>query len=247
MENIRFSNKFLERMKKAYQVSVLTGAGISAESGIPTFRGADGLWNNYDVQKLATPQALRDNSELFWEFYRWRRKLLAGVKPNLGHYALVDLENRFPGFTLITQNVDGLHLAAGNKKVWELHGNINRTYCSECGYTLKAEDPFPAGAVPRCPKCNGLLRPGVVLFGEALPAKALSAAQEAAATCEVFLSIGTSSVVEPAASLPYIAKANGAFVLEINLERTGLSDHADEVILGPASKILTRLVIQLEA
>ena len=247
MDSVQFSEKLFERLKRCYNLSALTGAGISAESGVPTFRGKDGLWNNHDVQSLATPQALQRDPKLFWEFYKWRRQLLSGVKPNLGHYALVDLENMFRGFSLITQNVDGLHKTAGSRNVWELHGNIGSTRCNGCGYVLQQdEEQLLENDVPLCPKCNGALRPGVVLFGETLPSKVLAAAQEAAASSEIFFSIGTSAVVEPAASLPYIAKANGAYVVEINMERTVLSDHADEVILGPSGKILPALIMQFE-
>ena len=241
-----FSKKLLQRLLKAYSVTILTGAGISAESGVPTFRGKDGLWRNHDVQQLATPQALQQNPELFWEFYRWRRDLLKDVKPNMGHYALVDLENRIEDFALITQNVDNLHKAAGSKNIMELHGNIMRTYCNECGREYAEGEYDDQMAVPVCSKCGGTLRPGVVLFGESLPAKTLSKAQEAAAGCEVFFSIGTSAVVEPAASLPYVAKANGAYLVEVNLERTPLSDHADEVVLGKAGKLLQALILILE-
>ncbi len=222
-----FSKQLILRLKKGYSIAVLTGAGISAESGVPTFRGKDGLWKNHDVQQLATPEALRNTPELFWEFYRWRRQLLKDVQPNMGHYALVDLEHRFGDFHLITQNVDNLHQVAGSEKVTELHGNIARTFCSACGKEVFDNEYDESQPVPKCPHCGGVLRPGVVLFGESLSPQALSEAQEAAATCEVFFSIGTSAVVEPAASLPYIAKANGAYLVEINLERTPLSDYSD--------------------
>ena len=244
---MKFTEKLFRRLVPAYQIAVLTGAGISAESGVPTFRGKDGLWNNHDVQQLATREALHHDPELFWEFYRWRRELLKEVKPNLGHYALVDLETRYEGFTLITQNVDNLHWEAGNKKVLELHGNIKRTRCDSCNHILtEQEASILSQAAPHCPKCNELLRPDVVLFGEALPKKVLASAQEAAATCELFFSIGTSSLVEPAASLPYIAKANGAYVVEINIDRTPLSSHADEVLIGKSGDILPQIVMILE-
>ena len=247
MENVQFSEKLFTRLKTCYNIAALTGAGISAESGVPTFRGKDGLWKNHDVQRLATPQALQRDPKLFWEFYRWRRELLETVKPNLGHYALVDLEQKYQGFSLITQNVDGLHRVAGNKKIWEIHGNINLTRCNDCHYQLTdSEAELLESEIPLCPKCSGALRPGVVLFGEMLLPNVLSAAQEAAAQSEIFFSIGTSALVEPAASLPYIAKANGAYLVEINMERTPLSDHADEVLLGPSGKILPALVLQLE-
>ena len=157
----------------------------------------------------------------------------------------MDLEKQFYDFSLITQNVDNLHFIAGNKKVLELHGNISKTICNECGYEAKENENLSA-PVPVCPKCGGVMRPGVVLFGESLPQKALSEAQEAAATCEVFFSIGTSAVVEPAASLPYIAKGNGAYLIEVNTERTPLSEHADEVIIGKAGETLPYLIMALD-
>ncbi len=241
-----FSNKLIKRILHAYSLTFMTGAGISAESGVPTFRGKDGLWQNHDVQQLATPRALESEPELFWEFYRWRRQLLARVEPNLGHYALVDLENRYKGFTLITQNVDNLHIKAGNRHVLELHGNITRTYCSKCGKEFAEGEYDDTPAVPKCTQCGGVLRPGVVLFGESLPSAILAEAQQAAAESEVFFSVGTSSIVEPAASLPYIAKANGAYLVEINPEETPLSAHADEVIREKSGKILAAIVLALE-
>jgi len=240
-----FSDKLIKRLKSTHHITILTGAGISAESGVPTFRGKDGLWNNHDVMQLATQQALKADPKLFWEFYNWRRELLAKVQPNLGHYAIVDLERFFEEFSLITQNVDGLHKMAGSKQVDELHGNIKNTFCNDCRYEANPDDDF-SGSTPKCPKCSGDMRPGVVLFGEALPSDTLVNAQEAAATSEVFISIGTSALVEPAASLPYIAKGNGAYLVEINMERTPLSDHADEVILGKAGEILPFLAVELD-
>jgi len=239
------SQKLILRLKNAYNVTVLTGAGISAESGVPTFRGKDGLWNNYQVQQLATVEKFEQEPELFWEFYSWRRDLLSRVKPNLGHYALVDMENYFEEFYLITQNVDNLHREAGSEHLVELHGNIVRNKCSQCT-DVTAGTAVPKGTVPQCAKCGGNLRPDVVLFGEALDEGVLRKAQETSATCEVFFSVGTSSLVEPAASLPYIAKGNGAYVVEINTEPTALTDHVDEFIQMPASKVLTGLVVYLD-
>ncbi len=242
-----FSEKLLLRLKHSSQLTIMTGAGVSAESGVPTFRGKDGLWNNYDVQQLATPQSLRDNTEIFWKFYSWRRELLEKVKPNLGHYALVDMENFFEHFTLITQNVDNLHRIAGNKNVLEIHGNIMNSYCIDCGERIEGMDGFPkTESIPKCHKCGGFMRPDVVLFGEHLDPQRLRQAQDAAATCEVFLSIGTSAVVEPAASLPYIAKGNGAYIVEINAEKTPLTDNADESLIGQTGKILPLLIMALD-
>lgn len=242
-----FSAKLFERLKHAYSIAILTGAGISAESGVPTFRGKDGLWNNHDVKQLATTKTLKDNPELFWEFYHWRRKILLDVAPNLGHYALVDMEKYFKDFSLITQNVDNLHFQAGSKSVYELHGNIMKTVCTSCDYKIseKAGSSVKKG-IPKCPKCGEIMRPGIILFGDSLPEQTLQKAQEASAGCEVFLSIGTSGLVEPAATLPYIAKGNGAYLVEINKEKTPLSDSADEVILGESGKILPMLFINIE-
>lgn len=242
-----FSKKLIERLHQSASVVALTGAGISAESGVPTFRGKDGLWENYDVQELATPEAFRENTEAFWKFYNWRRKLLNDIKPNLGHYALVDMEKFFPDFNLITQNVDNLHQTAGNNKVIELHGNLTHTYCIDCGYrSANVDKELDNGYIPRCPKCNGFMRPDVVLFGEALDTERLNRAQEVSASCEVFFSIGTSSLVEPAATLPYVAKGNGAYLVEINTEQTPLSVTADEALLGKSGKILPMLVMILD-
>lgn len=246
MENM-FSQKLLLRLKNAYSVTVLTGAGISAESGVPTFRGRNGLWNNYPVEELATIDALEKNPILFWQFYRWRRDLLKKIKPNLGHYALVDIENYFEDFTLITQNVDDLHRKAGSEKILELHGNITYNRCTECGHRSRVMAAMPENDVEKCDKCGGLIKPDIVLFGEALNQKVLAKAQELSAVCEVFFSIGTSALVEPAASLPFIAKGNGAYVVEINPEETAISENMDEVIRGEASKVLTHLVMKLDS
>lgn len=242
-----FSENLLRRLKKAYSVVVLTGAGISAESGVPTFRGKDGLWNDRDVKELATPQALENETEEFWKFYNWRRKMLKDIKPNLGHYALVDMERTFGEFDLITQNVDNLHIEAGNKRILELHGNITRNYCTKCGKKEQINlNKVKTDEVPLCASCGGVMRPDIVLFGEALDRNVLSKAQEIAAQCEIFFSVGTSSLVEPAASLPYVAKANGSYLVEINKEKTPLSDAVNETILGNTAKILPYMAMILE-
>jgi len=240
-----FSNKLLARLRDASAVTVLTGAGISAESGVPTFRGKDGLWQNYKVEELATIQALQKNTQLFWQFYSWRRTMLQNIKPNLGHYALVDFERYFKDFTLVTQNVDNLHITAGNKKIIELHGNILRDRCSKCN-TLFPAVTSAGTDIPHCNKCGGTLRPDVVLFGENLNEAALRRAQHAAAECEIFFSIGTSTIVEPAASLPFLSKANGAYVVEINEEDTPLSVHSNEILRGSAGKILPQMAMVIE-
>jgi NAD-dependent deacetylase len=232
----------ISALRDAGRVVALTGSGISAESGVPTFREAQsGLWEHYDPQELATPEAFARDPHLVWEWYEWRRNLVAKAEPNPGHRALAELERQIPGFTLVTQNVDGLHERAGSRNVIELHGNILRSKCSledEVVQPEEHDDPVP----PRCARCGAFLRPDVVWFGEMLPAGALEAASEAARGCELFLSIGTSSLVYPAAALPYEALENGAVLAEINLKETLLSRHADYSLRGPAGELLPNLL-----
>jgi len=236
-----FSEKLFIRLRNASSIAVLTGAGISAESGVPTFRGKEGIWNDGKVEELATPKSMDENPEQFWQFYNDRRLKLQQIRPNLGHYALVDIERHFEEFTIITQNIDDLHRRAGTKNLIELHGNIYRDKCTKCGH-LQGSD----ADMHSCVKCGGLIRPDVVLFGENLEENVLKKAQEAAAVCEIFFSIGTSSVVEPAASLPYLAKANGAYIVEINIEETPLSIHANESMRGLSGKILPQMAILID-
>lgn len=230
------------RFNPTLSVVVLTGAGISAESNIPTFRDAmTGLWANYRAEELATPRAFAANPRLVWEWYEWRRGLVAGAEPNAGHLALVELERYVSDFTLVTQNVDGLHQRAGSRNVIELHGNITRTKCFNDGYIVESWPPTTE-VPPRCPDCGGYLRPDVVWFGEALPYQASQAAFDAAQHCDIFLSIGTSALVHPAASLPYEALMSGATVVEINPNETPLTGDATYVLHGPAGTILPALV-----
>jgi NAD-dependent deacetylase len=233
-------NTLKEALKRAKRIAVLTGAGVSAESGIPTFRGTDGLWKNHQATELATPGAFATDPELVWEFYNWRRALIAQKTCNPAHTALVRLERLIPELTLITQNVDGLHLLAGSQRVLELHGNIWRVRCTRCG-TETMDRTSDLGPRPLCGACGGLLRPGVVWFGESLDPMILQQAVTAAETCQVMLVIGTSSVVQPAASLAFTAKSGGAMVAEINLEKTPNSSLMDLVLLGKAGEILPEL------
>jgi NAD-dependent deacetylase len=205
-------------LRAARHVAVLTGAGVSAESGIPTFRDAQtGLWASFSPEELASPGAFRRNPRLVWEWYAWRRELVARAEPNSGHLALAQLERRVPQLTLITQNVDGLHQRAGSSAPIELHGNVGRVVCSAEGTLVERWDEG-GEPPPRCPRCGAYLRPDVVWFGELLPADALAAALAAARGCDLFLSIGTSGLVEPAASLPRLALQSGATVAVINLD-----------------------------
>jgi NAD-dependent deacetylase len=237
-----FADELIDALKSANHVAVLTGAGISAESGVPTFREAQtGLWARYNPQELATPQAFRHNPKLVWEWYTWRRELVSNAEPNPGHLALVELENKVPQFTLITQNVDGLHQRAGSQNIIELHGNIMRTKCFDNGRLVESwpeTDEIP----PRCPYCSGLLRPDVVWFGESLPHDALETAFASAQSCDIFFSIGTSALVQPAASLPLEAIQSGAVTVEINPQTTLLTSHVDFVLKGGAGTVLPELV-----
>jgi NAD-dependent deacetylase len=231
-----------EKLRAARYVAVLTGAGVSAESGIPTFREAQtGLWAKYDPQELATPQAFQRNPRLVWEWYAWRRELVSRAAPNPAHVALAEIERRAPQFTLITQNVDGLHMLAGSRNVIELHGNAMRTKCFEEG-TLVESWQETGEVPPRCPRCGGLLRPDVVWFGERLPEAALLAAQDAARHCDLFFSIGTSGAVEPAASLPFIALKQGATVIIVNPEIKPSPGPALYSLSGPAGTVLPALL-----
>ena len=230
------------RLRQAQRVAVLTGAGISAESGVPTFRQAQtGLWARYDPQQLATPQAFRRQPQLVWDWYAWRRTLVAAAEPNPGHFALAEMERRVSRFTLITQNVDSLHHRAGSRTVLELHGNIARTTCSREGRVIETWDETDERP-PRCPHCGAFLRPDVVWFGESLPTDALEMALAAARSAEVFLSIGTSGMVHPAAGLPLLAGEHGAVTVEINPEATPLSDEMTYCLRGPAGVVLPALV-----
>jgi NAD-dependent protein deacetylase/lipoamidase len=230
-----------EWLQQARSVAVLTGAGVSAESGVPTFRDANGLWNQYRVQDLATPSAFARDPKVVWEWYNWRRGVLAEVKPNAGHYALAELEKRLPAFTLITQNVDGLHELAGSRNVLALHGSVWSVRCIACRReSMDKRIPMPE-IPPRC-ECGGLLRPGVVWFGEALPTKIWKAAEAAARAADLFLVIGTSAVVYPAAGLAQLAKSSGARMVEINIAETPLSGEIDQFLQGPSGELLPQLI-----
>jgi len=227
-------------IRDASSIAVLTGAGISAESGIPTFRGPGGLWKQYKPEDLATPQAFAKDPRLVWEWYDWRRTLIAKSEPNAGHRSLVQLEAAKPNFTLITQNVDGLHERAGSRRPLKLHGDIWRLQCSQCG----RDWPDRRASLPKLPPhcgCGAIARPGVVWFGEPL-GEVWAEAEHAAREAKVVLVIGTSAVVYPAAGLASIAKSAGARIIEINPDETPLSAHVDLSLRGPAGDILPQLI-----
>jgi NAD-dependent deacetylase len=225
----------------ARSIVVLTGAGISAESGVPTFRGPGGLWREYRAEDLATPGAFERDPKLVWEWYDWRRQKIAPAKPNLGHYALVTLEKRAPELTLITQNVDGLHPAAGSRNLLEIHGNLWRTRCLSCG-DVRENRETPIGRIPPRCRCDGMLRPDVVWFGESLPVDLLQKAIRAVDACDLMLVVGTSGLVQPAASMAETVLARGMPVVEINLDPTPLSDHATHALHGKSGEILPKLI-----
>ncbi len=235
-----------EFLRQAQAVAVLTGAGVSAESGLATFRGGGGLWEGHRVEEVATPMAFRRNPALVWRFYHARRASLAQTRPNPGHYALAALEDRLGSarFTLATQNVDGLHQAAGSRHVLELHGSLTRVRCPECG-DLQNRGTEQLDELPACKQCGALLRPDVVWFYEPLPEEVWREAERAAEHCQCFLVVGTSAVVYPAAGLIELARDNGARIIEVNLERTAASRIADVSLFGPSGQVLPELVQRL--
>ena len=228
-------------LRQARRVCVLTGAGVSAESGVPTFRASDGLWEGHRIQDVAHPDGWAKNPQLVWDFYHARRAKAGSVSPNPGHFALATMEGRFASFTLATQNVDGLHQRAGGRAVLELHGSLWRTRCTGCSEVADAGlDPLPA--MPTCALCGAVVRPDIVWFDEMLDDRIMREAGRAASACDVFLVVGTSAVVFPAAGLVSRAAAGGAKVIEFNLTRTDASEFADVGVYGPSGQTLPAVV-----
>ena len=240
-------SKAVEILKSTRSLFVLTGAGVSAESGIPTFRGVQGLWKNYSATELATPQAFKKDPALVWEWYRWRQGLISKAKPNPAHYALVDLEKIIPYFLLLTQNVDSLHQRAGSKKVLELHGNIFQRRCVKCNKITSYEVTKKTSEeiLPRC-SCKGLLRPDVVWFGEQIPHAIWQQSLDFLIEGDTALICGTSGVVWPAAAIPEIARYNNVKIIEINLEPTPISPIVDLSIQGKAGEVLQKIISALD-
>ncbi len=238
MRKIPEISQLIDILYQTKQIVVLTGAGISAESGIPTFRGEEGLWKQYRAEDLATPIAFIKDPKLVWEWYDWRRGIIASKKPNAGHKILGRWEKIFPNFILITQNIDGLHQKAGSKNILELHGNIWKVRCTE-ERTITENHDIPLEEIPpHCPDCGALLRPHVVWFGESLSSSVLYKAFQVSSSCEIIFSIGTSAVVQPAASLPLAAAEANAKIVEINPDPTPLTSYADFSFRGKAGEIL---------
>jgi NAD-dependent deacetylase len=215
---------------------VLTGAGISAESGVPTFRGKGGLWEDHRAEDLATPQAFAHDPMLVWRFYNWRRALVAKCAPNTAHHILVEIENHLKKFTLITQNIDGLHKIAGSQHVIEMHGSLWRMRCTHCQNSWEDHQVHPPEYLPHCQDCGTLARPDVIWFGEPLDEDIFEEAMEAASQAQLMLVIGTSAIVHPAATIPMIARSAGARLVEINPESTPLTPHADLALHEVATK-----------
>jgi NAD-dependent deacetylase len=236
------TEELISRLRSSKATVVLTGAGVSAASGIPTFRGDDGLWRQFRAEDLATPEAFAMNPQLVWEWYDWRRTAIAGARPNAAHEVLARWSER-PGFTLITQNVDGLHERAGTRNLIRFHGSIWELRCAaDCGAAPWDNFDAPLAPLPpTCPACGGIARPGVVWFGENIDPDVLERSSAAAARADVFLSVGTSSLVYPAAGLLHHAKRNGAFTVEINPGATDVSRVVDLPIAAPAEDALAML------
>lgn len=239
---MNFPSDLIERLRSAHRVVALTGAGVSAESGVPTFRDAQtGLWAQFRPEELATAEAFRRDPKRVWDWYAWRRERVDRVSPNPGHFALVEMERRVPEFLVITQNVDGLHQRAGSQRVLELHGNITRVKCFAEDTPVTTWKETGEG-LPRCPRCGSWLRPDVVWFGETLPAGLMAEAERATVECELFFSIGTSALVYPAAGLALTAREANALLVEVNPRETPLTAQAGHVLRGLSGVVLPQLL-----
>ncbi len=242
---MEFDKRLLSQIKAANNIVFFTGAGISAESGISTFRGKDGLWNKLKPEELANFNAFLKNPDMVWEWYQLRKKIIDENKPNPGHLAIADCENIFENVTVITQNVDNLHRRAGSKNVLELHGNIEKNYCIKCKTRYDDLKSTNDKKVPKCTKCGGLIRPDIVWFGEMLPLGVFEAAEKAAMNSDICFVVGTSAVVFPAANIPQLARQYGSIIVEINIEATELTSYAQYSLFGAAGVVLPELVKQI--
>jgi NAD-dependent deacetylase len=242
---MEIKQEFVDGLREAKSVVFFTGAGISAESGIPTFRGKDGIWNKLKPEELANFNAFLKNPQLVWEWYQHRKQIVHESKPNKGHLAIAEMQELLPEVIVVTQNIDNLHRRAGSKIIYELHGNIERNYCSKCRTPYTKEINLDEG-VPKC-YCGGLIRPDVVWFGEYLPEDEFNESEKAARRCDYFFVVGTSAVVFPAASLVYTARQAGAFIVEVNIEETEVSRFADISLFGPAGEVLPAMISKIKA
>lgn len=242
---MKIPEEIISRTLSAKRTVFFTGAGISAESGIPVFRGKDGIWNKLKPEELANFDAFLRNPQMVWEWYNHRKKIIHQTKPNAAHNSISELQDLLNEVVVITQNIDNLHRRAGSKIVYELHGNIEKNYCIKC--CKRYDDKFEfTGSVPKC-ECGGLIRPDIVWFGEYLPADQFAAAENAANDCDIFFTVGTSAIVFPAASLIYDAKESGAYMVEINLEKTEISSFVNASLLGKAGDILPEILNEVKA
>lgn len=240
------SDDFKLKLKEANRIAIFSGAGMSAESGIPTFRGEGGIWNKLKPEELANFNAFMRNPQLVWEWYQFRRDIIDKCQPNPGHYAIAEMEKYFNKLSVITQNVDALHERAGSKIIHELHGNITKNYCLDCHTFYNKTNIKIENNKPTCEKCNGLVRPDVVWFGEALPQNVWNEAEKDANMCDICIIVGTSGVVYPAAYIPFYAKQNGAFVVDINVVPSELSSKADLFLQGKSGEVLPIILDEIK-
>lgn len=239
---MEFSPKFVEKLASAKSILFFTGAGISAESGISTFRGKDGIWNKLSPDELANFDAFLRNPDLVWEWYQYRKKIIDDSKPNPGHLAIAEFEKYYSKVTIATQNIDNMHRRAGSSNIYELHGNIEKNYCVDCHAYYGTVEYKYTDKAPKCPKCGGLVRPDIVWFGEMLPQGVFEAAEKAAEKSDICFVIGTSAVVYPAAYIPTSAKRHGSYIVEVNIERTELTGYADYSIFGKSGETLPAIL-----
>ena len=239
---MQFSEEFLEKLKEANSVLFFTGAGISAESGIATFRGENGLWQKLKPEELANFNAFMKNPDMVWNWYQYRRKIINDTTPNPGHYAIAEFEKYYEQVDVVTQNIDNLHGRAGSSTIYELHGNIERNYCVDCNTFYDVMELTDTDKVPLCKKCNGLIRPDVVWFGEMLPEGVFEKSERLAYKSDICFVVGTSAVVYPAAYIPHSARQGGSYIVEINIERTELSGSAQLSLQGKSGEILPEIL-----
>ena len=238
---MEISKELLSKIKSASSILFFTGAGISAESGIETFRGKGGLWNKMSAQELASFDGFMKNPNLVWEWYQYRREIVRDTEPNAGHKTIAEFEKHFEEVTVVTQNVDNLHKRAGSNNILELHGNIERNFCMDCKTFYGVEKFIETKEPPKCEKCGGMIRPDVVWFGEMLPQNIFAEAERKAASADVCFIVGTSAVVYPAAYIPISAKEAGATLVEINIEPTNISNQVDYSIWGKSGEVLPKI------
>ena len=242
---MEFKKEFFDKLHSAKKICFFTGAGISAESGIATFRGKDGIWNKMKPEELANFNAFMRNPDLVWEWYQHRRDIVHKVQPNAGHLAIAELEKYFD-VSVVTQNIDNLHRRAGSTRIFELHGNIERNFCIDCNTFYNSPEFEFTNQAPKCKKCDGLVRTDVVWFGEMLPQDEFSNGEKAAEWSDICFVVGTSAVVYPAAYIPMSAKRGGSYLVEINIETTELSSYADYSLFGKAGEILPEIIKQFK-